>query len=239
MSSADITVMVANLRVSTADTGIYSWLLGGRRQRVVKLLRRHNPVVILAQECDEIMTPYVSKKLGMEVVKTTAGNRPVFYRDETMRLVDKADTDVGGRSFCHAALLESTSGARAWYVSLHLSTDSTERGGQIIKLLAWLSELAIVCPEIVVGGDFNQSPVTLNGYADIRTMVPVVGNREANSLHGWREQRWDGRWIDWLFIRGRISGRFADLLLTSDLDESDHNWIYAGITVAGPAPDKN
>lgn len=236
MPAADLLVMVTNLRVSTADTGVFAWLLGGRRRRAVRLLRRHNPDVILAQECDETQTPYVARKLGMAVVKPTAGNRPVFYRQEVLRLVSSKWADVGGRSYCHAALLDAQ-GARAWYVSLHLSTDATERRSQLIRLQAWLADLAQVCPNVVVGGDFNQSPVSLPGHMDVRGMVPAVGNREANSLHGWREQRWDGRWIDWLFLRGTITARFADLLLTSDLDESDHNWIVAGLTVTGGAVD--
>ena len=229
--SADVTVLVSNWRLQSApDRGRFRWLLGGRRRRAVKLARRHNPDVILAQELDEVMIPYVAAKLGMAVVKPTAGNRPVLYRPEVFTLEATNWADLGGRSFAHAALLDA-SGARAWYVSVHLSTDAALRDRQKKALSAFVASLGASAP-VVLGGDFNSASASISGLLDVRGLVPTVGNRTANSLHGWGTQRYESRWIDWLLVSPRtVAARWLDLILTSPEDEADHNWLLAGLTI--------
>lgn len=214
-------------RIFKADTGRYAWFSGYRRWRYLRLLRRISPSVICAQEWDEVMLAWLTAKLGLAVYKPTAGNRPVCWLPGKWKRVDGRWIELSRRNFAHAARLESrvVPGVRVWFVSIHLQTDAAIRRAQISKLAAWVRTLPGPC---VVAGDWNQPTAALPGFTSATVGVPVT-NRRANSLHGWRPQRYDGKWIDHVLIRG-VESRYVALILTSADDETDHNVQRVGLT---------
>lgn len=214
-------------RIVARDTGRFAWITGGRRWRYLRLLKRIAPSVICAQEWDEQMLAWLQPRLGLDVYKPTDGNRPVLWDRDKWRRIDGRWIELSRRNFAHAARLESrvVPGVRIWWVSIHLQTDATIRKAQISKLGAWVGKLPGAC---VVAGDWNQSTAALPGFAQA-TVGAKVTNRRANSLHGWRRQRYEGKWIDHVLVRG-VESRYVDLILTSDLDESDHSILRVGLT---------
>jgi len=212
-------------RIVAADTGRLAWAV--RKYRYLRLLRRIAPSVICAQEWDETQLAWLKAKLGVEVYKPTDGNRPVCWQPAKWRRVDGRWIELSRRNFAHAARLESrvAPGVRVWFVSIHLQTDAAIRKAQLVKLAAWVKTLPGPC---VVAGDWNQATASLPGFTPA-TVGAAVTNRRANSLHGWRRQRYDSRWIDHVLVRG-VKSRYVDLILTSADDESDHSVIKAGLT---------
>lgn len=214
-------------RIVAKDTGRFAWITGGRRWRYLRLLKKVGASVITAQEWDETMLKWLQEKMGFAVYKPTAGNRPIVWDPTKWKKIDGDWIDLDRRSFCHAVRLESLRepGVKVWFVSVHLSTDSTVRPRQIKKLGDFVAELPGAC---VVGGDWNQSTAALPGFRNATDGAKVI-NRKANSLHGWRPQRFDGKWIDHILLRD-VDSYYVELVLTSENDESDHSLQKAGLT---------
>lgn len=223
-------VVTANMRrVLPEDKGRLAWPL--RKVRLVQLLRRHNPDVVMAQECDETMFEYVGEKLGMVAVKPTVGNRVVFHRP-ALRPLGVRSTDLGGRSFAVAVLLSlPPAGPEAWFVTVHLNPyDAQLRARQTKALQTWLGTLQQVCPNVVIGGDFATEGTLGLTPKDVRRMVPTVGFGSLASRHTWTRKRRKAAWVDRILVSGAIRARFCTLILT-DAQESDHHFPAAGLVV--------
>lgn len=228
MTAVDVMVMTANLRrVLPQDRGRLAW--PARRARMVRLIRLHNPDVLLAQECDEAMFGYIAEHTDMAVSKPTAGNRCVFYR-RSMVLDHVASTDLGERDFAVAARL-SMAGVPAWYVSTHLDPyKDALRARQLAALARFVAGLDRTAP-VVVGADFStEGTVRVAGMVDARTRVARVGHGTLASRHTWLRKRRKARWVDRVLIGAGVTSRWVQLVLTDD-QESDHHWPAAGLTI--------
>ncbi len=227
-AGVDVMVVTANLRrVLPQDRGRLAW--PSRRARLVRLIRLHNPDVLLAQECDEAMFGYVADHTDMAVVKPTAGNRCVFYR-KSMTLLGTRATDLGERDFAAAALL-SMAGVPAWYVSTHLDPyKDALRARQLKALGAFVVDLARTAP-VVVGADFStEGRLDVATTIDVRSRVARVGHAGLASRHTWLRKRRKAAWVDRILITAGITPRWVQLVLTDD-QESDHHWPAAGLTI--------
>jgi len=239
-----VKLLSTNARIDTApDTGRFRWLY--RRAAYLALLRRIAPSLILFQELNDSpqgryisMQQYVFGKLT-HLAKScpSKGNRPIGYDKTKWTLRAEKAVELSPNSWAHVAQVERD-GFRLWLVNVHLSTSADVRPGQLRKLAATVAGLS---GAVVVAGDFNQPTVSLPGFRDAFAVAAKVTNRTARTLHGWREQRWDGKHIDHVLVRDgdttKISVRYLDVILTSAADETDHNALACGLTLTAKPSD--
>ena len=151
------------------------------------------------------------------------------------------------RHYSDVPLVERASDVRFWVWTTHLiATNSKYRPSEMARAMraeqaAVVARRLVRLPRAVGGGDINEWPsdsgvrsrLAAVDHDDVRTRTGVVENAQMDSHKlNYRPNQLRGHWID-LLAAGRLVTVTAAGLVPSG-DASDHNLIYASVSIPGP-----
>lgn len=208
----------ANCRNAAYDSGKYAWRL--RRARLANLLNHIGCDVWALQEASRAMTNYMETIMPEYTFHRVPGQNKVLVYRTALTVTDRRTLVVSPTSAIPMLTVDGYN-----IVCIHGSyLGAGQRAVEKTALELHLRGIS----NVICAGDWNEPNPQIAGLVNTKNTQDGA-NENANSFHGWRKQKYGGRWIDNILVSPNLITDDLGLILTSYDDETDHNILTVDV----------
>lgn len=195
-----------------------------RRTRLVNLLNHESFDIICFNELSNSRADYLAKHMGgYQWFKAKGTNKAIAWKPSVVEFVE-GKTYLQNPGTLIPLVRFAKDGTEFYCAAVH---NSVFAGLKDVDRAGMRALVASHTP-LVLAGDFNDTSPSFPPLVNTRGDT-VTTNDRANSFHGFKSQKYNGRWIDHVLVSPSFGVTASGMVYTYKVRTSDHNIVWADI----------